>query len=298
VIQDGAEVENEELEIVAEGGIRRRLLRSARTMREPDGTVSGGVVTLMDITPQKTVEDELRRLAQANFEAVGLRDEVLAMVSHDLRNPLQTILMASDVLMREGRDVQDGGSPLRLVQKVKRAAERMNAMIEDILDLARLESGSFRVGEKSNCDGTAVEEAVEIMRPFAEEKEISLTTEIHSGFLVECDKEQILRVFANLLRNALKFTPRGGKVRVLVEKGVSAVRFSVLDTGPGIEREKLPLVFQRFWMDKEKTNAGSGLGLGLTIAKGIVEIHGGRIWVESEEGKGAAFRFTLPIKHG
>jgi signal transduction histidine kinase len=211
-------------------------------------------------------------------------------VSHDLRNPLNVIGFAVASLKRPNiTDEQRGG----YIDKVRRAAERMNRLIEDLLDVGRLEAGRLPMDKSSQSAAALVSDAVESVRALADDKQVKLTASgIDSLPNVAADRERVLQAFSNLLGNALKFTPAGGTVTVRAEASASEVHFTVADTGPGIKKEDLTRIFDRFWQARRRDRQGAGLGL--TIVKGIVAAHGGRVWAESAPGSGAVFHFTLP----
>lgn len=240
----------------------------------------------------------LERQREARLEAeaaVRARDEVLAIVSHDLRNPLGTVSTSASLLLDTPLPEEQRTRQLEII---KRSAGRMNGLIQDLLDVARVESGqalSLEPGPASVAP--LVNESCEAFAPQAEDKGQHLECVVPEGIPdVQADHGRILQVLSNLVGNALKFTPEDGRIVVQVEQHDDAVRFSVSDTGPGIEEEDLPSLFQPYWQanDRERERR-AGAGLGLPIAKGIIEAHGGRIWVESTEGQGSTFFFTLPL---
>jgi PAS domain S-box-containing protein len=218
--------------------------------------------------------------------ALQARDEVLAVVSHDLRNPLSIIELGTSTLLR-----RDGGSG-DVVWRIKRAGERMMVLIRDLLDASALDAGQLRIQPAEQGIGALVSEAVELFRPLAEEKHIGLNAEVavHTD-RVRCDRDRIVQVFSNLLGNAIKFTDDGGAVTVNVVDDERTVKFAVSDTGCGIDEDQLSHVFDRYWRVRA---GGLGVGLGLAIAKGIVEAHQGAIRAESTRGKGSTFVFELP----
>lgn len=237
-----------------------------------------------DITLRRKAEEELRR-------AVLNREEVLAVVSHDLRNPLGSILMTAAMLKRMPE--RDGAFVQEQILRIQRAGERMNDLIEDLLNLAKIEAGSFSLSTREICGCNVVLEAVEMIRSRADEKRIRIETRgTEQPLQMSCDHGMVLRVFSNLIGNAIKFTPEYGLIVVSAEDLGDEVRFCVRDTGPGIAEHHVSQIFDRFWQAKKTAHLGTGLGL--AIAKGIVEAHGGRIWVESVFGRGASFYFTLP----
>ena len=240
---------------------------------------------------------ENARLYHEAGAATRARDEVLAVVAHDLRNPLSTILMSCAVLL-------DGVAPLeanadttsadrRPVVLMRRAAERMQRLIQDLLDVKRIESGRLGVEPRAELLGNVISEAVDMLRPLADSNGLGLFNEVPSDLPAALiDPPRIQQVLSNLVGNAIKFTPRGGRVAVRAEALADAVRLAVSDSGPGIGADQLPHIFGRFWQAKPTDRRG--IGLGLAIAKGIVEAHGGRIWVESQLGQGSTFYFTVP----
>ena len=231
------------------------------------------------------------RLFHEATQATRARDEMLGVVAHDLRNPLNTIFMGA-TLMLELIEPQSG---LRQqAQMVHRAAERMNRLIQDLLDVRRIDSGRLALDAKPESVGSLLGEATEMLRPLASAAALELACKVDDDVPpVDADASRILQVLSNLVGNAIKFTPAGGRVRVHAEWLEGEVRFTVSDTGPGIPTEQLPHIFGRYWQAARADRRG--VGLGLAIAKGIVEAHKGRIWVESQVGVGSNFIFTLPV---
>lgn len=234
-------------------------------------------------------------LAIEHARVVRTRDDTLAMVSHDLRNPLNVVTVASASLQAGHVTAERQRS---YFEKIRRAGERMNRLIQDILDVSRLESGVIPFELADHEASSIVNEALESVRPLADEKGIALDARVDADLpTVNADRDRLLQLFGNLLGNALKFTPKGGRVTVSAaraQKAPSAVHFLVADTGPGIDAEDLPRIFDRFYRSRRKT--GVGTGLGLAIARAIVTAHDGRIWAESEPGKGARLHVTLPAQ--
>ncbi|HEX7595528.1 MAG TPA: PAS domain S-box protein [Gemmatimonadaceae bacterium] len=244
-----------------------------------------------DLARRAAIVVEHARLFHEAQQATRARDDVLAVVAHDLRNPLNTVTMAVSLMLENTppERVQER----RQVEIVRRAADRMNRMIQDLLDVRRMESGRLTTDLIPESPAVLVNDTIDMLRPLATGSTIRLDTAIEPGLpLVLADAARVQQVLSNLVGNAVKFTPRGGRITVCAESMEGEVRFSVIDTGPGIPAEQLPHIFGRFW--QAKTSDRRGIGLGLAIAKGIVEAHNGRIWVESHVGLGSTFYFTLP----
>jgi signal transduction histidine kinase len=224
--------------------------------------------------------------------AIRARQDLLAIVSHDLKNPLNAILMATTLLTQAGATGKLEAQKKR-IDIIERSANRMNRLLGDLLDIASIEAGHLSVDVRRFPAAALVREAVELHEVAAAQKQLHLEPLLPNKELeIECDRGRILQVFGNLIGNAIKFTPSAGSVRVAAESRGEEVLFSVADSGGGIEPEELAHVFDRFWQAQKTARLGTGLGL--TIAKALVEAHGGRIWVESTVGKGATFFFTVP----
>jgi signal transduction histidine kinase len=224
--------------------------------------------------------------------AVRLRDEQLAVVSHDLRNPLNTISLRVEQLRKAPHMQEDQRA--RAVEQIHRSVERMARLIKDLLDRAAIEAGSLSIDRAPQPVGALAREAAEVMRPLALERGQTLTVELPPDDIrVECDRDRTLQVLWNLLGNAIKFTPEGGAIAIRVEAFPFAAKLAVSDDGPGIDADEIRHVFERFWRGRA-AGTKKGAGLGLAIAKGIVEAQGGSIWAESIPGRGSTFTFTVP----
>ena len=224
--------------------------------------------------------------------AVKTREDVLAIVSHDLKNPLATIELAVNLL--RGFERIDANQVKEFVNKVQRSADQMEILIADLLDFARIQSGTFSVVISADRLSQVVMPVIDRMRALAEAKRQTLEVDLPSNLPhVAVDAHRIGQVISNLVSNAIKFTPQEGTIRVSARQRDHKIVVSVADTGPGIPQEHLSKIFDRFWRTPGTTQKGSGLGL--SIAKGIVEAHGGTIWAESQLGKGSSFFFTLPL---
>jgi signal transduction histidine kinase len=222
-------------------------------------------------------------------KALTARDEVMGIVAHDLRNPLGAIMMKASLLQKGA----DSEKVRQQAESIGNVAMRMEYLIKSMLDVTTIEAGKFTVSLAPCAVQELLCETQAMFDPLATSKQIRLERgRVEPGLAVRADGERVLQVLSNLVGNALKFTPQGGQVTLSAYRDGAMVRFAVLDTGPGIPRESLSHIFDRFW--KREMPGKKGTGLGLFIAKGIVEAHGGRMWVESNLGHGAKFYFTLP----
>ena len=245
--------------------------------------VRGAVFTFTDMREIQAAQEALR-------QAIRARDEVVAVVSHDLRNPMGTIAAAAGMLLDIELPPEKERENLEIIV---RATERMNRLIRDLLDVARIEGGGLFVEPETVVVGPLVDEAVDLLRPLARDRGVELSQDVEDGLpAVHADRDRVLQVLSNLVGNALKFTDHGA-IRIAARCGEGGgVEFSVSDEGEGIPPEALGHIFDRFWQQNRSDRQGAGLGL--AIVRGIVEAHGGRVWVESRLGEGTTFFFGLP----
>jgi signal transduction histidine kinase len=237
--------------------------------------------------------ENARLLAEAEL-ATRSRDRMLSVVAHDLRNPLAVVAMYGEMLLSmlppDGDEYSRGA-----LTSIHQTTGRIQRLVEDLLDVSSLEQGVFSLQRVDQPLEPLLVEAERMLRPLAEARGIELSFEGESDSakrLVPVDSTRLIQLLSNLVGNALKFTPSGGKVVVSWRPAGPLMELSVTDTGPGIPADQLPHVFGAFWQARDADRRG--VGLGLWIARAIVEGHDGRIWVDSVAGRGAAFRFTLP----
>jgi signal transduction histidine kinase len=235
----------------------------------------------------RTYDTELNKRRSAELLAQA-REDVLGVVAHDLRNPLNLIQMTAELMIDEELPLERRKQMLGIAV---RAAKQMNRLIEDLLDAVRLQAGRLSLELEPISVETIVKQAEEIFRPLAEKRHLRFEAGDDGG-TVRADPTRVSQVVGNLIGNAIKFTPENGSVRLRATCVDKQVEFRVTDDGPGIAPDSLPHLFDSFW--QARVSDRRGVGLGLTIAKGIVEAHGGRIWVESAIGAGSTFHFTLP----
>lgn len=237
---------------------------------------------------------EIERAARVEAEeATRAREEILSVVSHDLRNPLGTIMMGASTLL----SAFDASDPKlarvhAVAQRIHRQSERMARLIEDLVDFAGIQNGQLAIARTAHDPAAIIAQTNELFEPLATERGL-LFEAASEGELpsIECDAERAVQIFASLLTNALKVTPRGGSISIGAQPIADDIVFYVRDTGPGIAADELPSLFERFWRSKHPQYKGAGLGL--SIARGLVEAHGGRIWAESQPGAGSTFFFSL-----
>jgi two-component system phosphate regulon sensor histidine kinase PhoR len=226
--------------------------------------------------------------------AENTRREFIANVSHELRTPLTSIQGYVETLIEELEPGQE--TSREFLGIVLKNATRMNRITEDLLSLASLESPDHKLALRPMQAGALLQEGIDSLRGVAADSGVKLESVGALDVLVLADSDAMNQVFGNLIENALKYAKAGKRVRVGARLLESEVEFTVRDFGPGIASEHLDRIFERFYrVDKARSREAGGTGLGLAIVKHIVEAHGGRIWVESELGKGATFHFTLPV---
>lgn len=249
-------------------------------------------VVLRDITDQVAMRKRL-------MMAVNARDDTVGVVAHDLRNPVSAVKMLSAALLQRLESETLSPETKEQLALIRQAALQMDRLIQDLLDVTRVETGRLVIEQEPVAVRELVESALETMRPLAKEAGIAIAEELPNDLpRVNADQERVAQVIWNLVRNAIKATPRGGRITASAMQADGGVEFVVRDTGTGIASEQLVHIFDRFWQSEHSTIRTRGAGLGLAIAKGIVEAHGGRMWAESEMGKGSAFHFTLPPADG
>ena len=274
-----------------DGRIERWVFLEAVPIIGSGGRVHRVVNIIHDMTNQHRVEQENVRLVGEAHEALRAREDLLAIVSHDLRNPLGVVLASTALLLKSNLPPDKQERARRQVEAIQRAGNRMNRLIRDLLDFASIQAGRLSVSKHPQDVAAMVNEVLEVTEPLAATKSHRLVADVAPELAVRCDHDRVIQLFSNLVGNAVKFTPDGGTITVRAAPEGGILRFSVTDTGPGISADELPHVFDRYYQAQRRNR--DGIGLGLSIARGIVEAHGGRIWAESEEGKGSTFSFTL-----
>ncbi len=250
-------------------------------------------------------DDELGRLSSRFNEMAAqlgqldqIKDDFIANVSHDLRSPLASIVMSAQYLLTESHGSLTPNQQQMLGMMIS-SGERLSAFINNILDAAKIKAGRMEYDFKTHRLPDLIKEVVGTLQSLARSKELSLTLEAPADFpAVKADGEKIQQVVTNLVSNAIKFTPNGGKIAISVTRDGVMARISIADTGHGIPRSEIPKLFQKFVQLKTDRPTGvrmKSTGLGLVIVKEIVNAHGGTVWVESIEDMGSTFHFTIPL---
>jgi PAS domain S-box-containing protein len=297
-VREGETSIDEEVEIECFDGTRKIILNSAVPLFDEERRITGAIIVNQDITARKRIEQEreamLRDQARLRLEAIAAnqaKDKFIAELSHELRMPLQSVLGWAAMLKRTLPDVQ---ASERAAAAIERNAQIQAQLLNDTLDVSRLAHGKLTLDE-SDVDLSALAgEMVETMRPLAMEKGVALVSETGPAAKVRGDATRLRQILWNLLSNALKFTPSGGRIVVRTAPAGEWMELSVTDTGVGIAPEFMPYLFDRF-----RQGSGSqtqlGLGLGLSIVKDLVTLHGGTVTAASPgEGRGATFTMRLP----
>ena len=260
------------------------------------------LVVANDISGRKRAEEEREQLlgkeqkAREAAEAANrAKDEFLATVSHELRAPLNAMLGWAQIL-RSTR--VDDKTLAHAIEIIERSARTQSRLIEDLLDTARIVSGRLRLDIQPVDLASLIDNAVEVLRPASEAKEIEIQLSLNAGReVITGDPDRLQQIVWNLLSNAIKFTPKRGRVEVRLERADPHVRITVSDTGKGISPEYLPFIFDRFHQEEGSSTRRSGLGLGLSLVRHLVELHGGTVYARSPgEGQGATFTINLPLR--
>lgn len=253
--------------------------------------------TTTDIVVTSSMVKLTKEVAEHSKTKVSLttRDEFLAIVSHDLRNPIGAILSCMEMLLEKTADRKIDSETKVWIEMAKRNADSALRLINDILDMERIAEGKLELSKARVDLGRVLRESTESFLHAAISKNVILRS-IPTLTLCElfCDHDRILQILANLIGNALKFTPEGGKVVLRAEQNEKDIIFSVCDTGPGIPEAKKVQIFEKY--AQLRTADRRGLGLGLHISKMLVEAHGGNLWVETTLGHGSTFFFSIPLE--
>jgi signal transduction histidine kinase len=277
----------------------RHFTLSYSSVRQEDGQPGGVLVTALETTRHREEAARREQIARLEAEAANkAKDEFLAVVSHELRTPLGAILIWTQLLRQES---VDEATVARALGIIERSTKSLAQLLDDLLDVSRIVSGKIRLEPRPVDLPSVLQVAVEAAQPGAEQKGVRIESALQRPLVpVSGDPGRLQQVVGNLLSNAIKFTPSGGSIRVRLDRVGPQARIQVSDTGMGIRPDFLPYIFEHFRQaDSTSTRENRGLGLGLAIARHLVELHGGAIEAESPgEGQGASFTITLPLMEG
>lgn len=285
-LRDGERVEGEEVETLRADGQLRVLRMSAAPVRDPDGRVVLATATVDDITDGR-LHREARQAARA-------RDEMMSVVSHDLRNSLHAALLSVELVLDVSPVVTPHSPPWKRIAAVRRSLQHMHRLVQDLLEVDRIGRGRLVVHPERLVPARVATEVEEVFGPLARQSGVRLEVRVAGDApTIVADPARVVQVLNNLISNALHATPAGGAVEIMIEPEAHGwVRFQVTDTGSGMSEQELEQVFDRFYQGASARR--TGVGLGLSIVRGIVEAHGGRVWARSRPGAGSVFSFTLP----
>lgn len=284
-------------------GLRRdgqEFSAEAAIARVPTDSGTLFAVVMRDVSERRRSEALVQGALADAEKAVRDRDDLLGLVSHDLRNPVSAVKMLASALLRIPTEATATRLPVIASEHANvmlQAATQMDTLIQDLLDVTRLERGQFRLACRLQPIGALLATTADLLAPLASARGVTLESELEAGLpMVHVDPDRIAQVLSNLVGNAVKFTPHGGHVKLRALRQPGGIQIIVQDTGAGIAAEDLPLVFDRFWQSKRTDRSGAGLGL--AIAQGIVRAHGGTLSLESEIGRGTSALLFLPADTG
>jgi len=274
-----------DIEIDGQENTKKVLRSSSAVIEDENGQTVGMVTVLNDVTKQKEIDD--------------MKNQFLSNVTHELRNPIGAVKQSIAVILEET------AGPLtdpqrKFLSNAKRNLERLGALIDDILDLSQLEAKKMEINPKPTAISSVVDEVCETLDTWIKNKEITLEKDVQKDLPeINVDPDRIIQILINIISNAIKFTPKSGTITIgsKLSEEKDFIEMSVADTGIGIPKNDLPKIFGKFHQAKNRAEGDkSGTGLGLAIVQELVDLHGGTINVDSEEGKGTTFTFTLPVK--
>ena len=233
---------------------------------------------------------EREQLARAEAErAKRTREEFMAVLSHDLRNPLNSVMLSVDLLGNISTPRERS-----IISTMGRAAKQMQWLINGLLDIAQAESGTLVLDVQRVSAAGLINNAVSVMSPIAQARHVTLQTRLpEDEVFVRCDEQRILQVLSNLIGNAIKFTPKDGHIDLMLNASATTATFQIADSGPGIAANQLPHIFDRFWRGANTHGHGVGVGLGLSIVQAIIAAHEAKVTASNRPGGGACFSFTL-----
>ena len=289
-----------ELEVKRKDGSTVWVEATMTALRDTADNVIGILGVARDITERKKAEAKLQELykeekaLRQDLEAeINKRVEFTRALVHELKTPITPVLASSELLLEE---IKEGGPMWELAQNINQGAYNLNQRIDELLDLARGEVGMLRLNPEPVDSGQLLRNIVDSVRPLARKNGHLLNAKLPPSLpVIRADEDRLRQVVLNLLNNAFKFTPAGGSITVRARKSEDNLIVEVQDTGRGISKEEQEKLFEPYQQLEGERARLSGLGLGLSLAKKLVELHGGRIWVQSEKGEGSTFSFSIPL---
>jgi signal transduction histidine kinase/DNA-binding response OmpR family regulator len=271
----------------------RLLSIAGRPLRGEDSALKGGVVVLHDVTLQKRAQEALLRAKEEAERTSQFKDQFLSTMSHELRTPLNAVLGFSDLLADE-RYGPLNEKQRRYIDHIHTGGKHLLTLISDILDLSKIEAGRMELALESLTVEGAFAEVLGVMQPLADKKSHVLSANAERGLALRADSTRFKQVLMNLLGNAVKFTPNGGRIELAARLTDGKVRVEVRDNGPGIPPDEQKRIFEAFYRLREPGKKNEGTGLGLAITQRLVELHGGQLGLDSQLGQGSCFYFSLP----
>jgi PAS domain S-box-containing protein len=295
VIQSGQPLINREEPVLDERGVSRWHQTTKVPWRDPQGRIIGIIGVSRDITEHKRAEEAIRRAKEEAEQANRSKSMFLSRMSHELRTPLNAIIGFSDLLLeRVGGDLT--AKQEEFLRDIRDSGMHLLTLINDVLDISKIEAGRMELYVTDADLPEVVESALTTVLPLVEQKHLDVSSTFDPGVtVVRADKVRLKQILCNLLSNAAKFTPEGGKIRVEAHRAGGEVEIAVVDTGPGIAPADQARLFQEFTQLQAVRGAPAGTGLGLALVRRLVDLHGGRVWVESQVGSGSRFVVRLPI---
>ncbi len=267
---------------------------TGRPLRDENGTLRGGVVVFHDVTLQKRGEEALVRAKEEAERTSKFKDQFLSTMSHELRTPLNAVLGFSD-LLADPRYGPLNERQQRYVNHIHTGGNHLLKLISDILDLSKIEAGRMELVRESLSVASAFAEALGALQPLADKKSQTLLQRVEPYLHIHADSMRFKQVLVNLVGNAIKFTPEGGRIELAARQVDDKVRVEVRDNGPGIPPEEQQRIFEAFSRRSQTDDATEGTGLGLAITARLVELHGSKLGIESEPGRGSCFYFFVPF---
>ncbi len=271
----------------------RLLSITGRPLKGEDGSLKGGVVVLHDITERKRAEEVMLHAKEQAERTSQFKDQFLSTMSHELRTPLNAVLGFSDLLADE-RYGPLTEKQRRYINHIHTGGKHLLSLISDILDLSKIEAGRMELALESLSVQSAFAEVLSVMHPLADKKSQVLSANVEPGLALRADSTRFKQVLMNLLGNAVKFTPNGGRIELAARPIGGGIRVEVRDNGPGIPPAEQQRIFEAFYRLRESGKKSEGTGLGLAITQRLVELHGGQLGLDSQLGQGSCFHFTLP----